>query len=233
MSYALECSGVYKMFGRKKALDDFSLNVPYGKIVGLLGPNGAGKTTLMKSIVSLVNPQKGTILIEGHKPSVHTKSLIAYLPDGNFLYQWMTIEQAIHYFQKSFLDFNETKARQMISNLQLDLKQTIGKCSKGMQERVNMSLTLSRNSKVYIFDEPLATVDPLTRDRLVNLIKNDFNKSSSSLLISTHLINDVESLFDDVAIISDGKLLLYGSVNELKQRHNKSIEDLFKEVVSK
>ncbi|BDR67769.1 ABC transporter ATP-binding protein [Clostridium tetani] len=230
MDYILECDDLVKKYGNKVVLNNLNLKIPKGKIVGLLGPNGAGKTTLIKVIASLLNYNSGQITIDGKSPGVDTKKIVAYLPDREFLYQWMSIAEAINFFKKSFEDFDDVKAYSMISTLNLDSKQKIKSLSKGMQEKLNISLTFSRKSKLFVLDEPLAAVDVVTRDKIIEIILKNFDKNSS-ILISTHLINDIEYLFNEVVFINDGKIILHGDVLNLKNKYKKSIQDLFKEII--
>ncbi|BDR76205.1 ABC transporter ATP-binding protein [Clostridium tetani] len=230
MDYILECNDLVKKYGNKIVLNNLNLKIPKGKIIGLLGPNGVGKTTLIKVIASLLNYNSGQITIDGKSPGVDTKKIVAYLPDSEFLYQWMSIAEAINFFKKSFEDFDDVKAYSMINTLNLDSKQKIKSLSKGMQEKLNISLTFSRKSKLFILDEPLAAVDVVTRDKIIEIILKNFDKNSS-ILISTHLINDIEYLFNEVVFINDGKTILHGDVLNLKNKYKKSIQDLFKEII--
>ncbi|MET3208587.1 UNVERIFIED_CONTAM: ABC-2 type transport system ATP-binding protein [Paenibacillus sp. PvR008] len=230
LEYILDCQDVIKKYGKKKALDSLNLSVRPGSILGLLGPNGAGKTTLMKLIVSLLRDYKGKILINGLQPGVETKKVVSYLPDREFLYQWMSIEQSIDFFHHSFTDFDRDRAYSMVKALGLNVKDKIKSLSKGMQERLSISLVFARKARLYVLDEPLAAVDPSTRDKIMQIILENFDPSSA-ILISTHLINDVERLFTDVAFVNDGKVLLQGSVDDIKGEHKQSIEELFKAMV--
>lgn len=230
MDYILECNDLVKKYGNKIVLNNLNLKIPKGKIIGLLEPNGVGKTTLIKVIASLLNYNSGQITIDGKSPGVDTKKIVAYLPDREFLYQWMSIAEAINFFKKSFEDFDDVKAYSMINTLNLDSKQKIKSLSKGMQEKLNISLTFSRKSKLFILDEPLAAVDVVTRDKIIEIILKNFDKNSS-ILISTHLINDIEYLFNEVVFINDGKTILHGDVLNLKNKYKKSIQDLFKEII--
>jgi ABC-2 type transport system ATP-binding protein len=230
MEYVLQCRNLTKRYGEKKALDGLNLKIEKGKIVGLLGPNGAGKTTLIKTIASLLNYSEGDILIDGKRPGVEAKKIVAYLPDKDFLYGWMTIKESIDFFEKFFGDFNDKRAYKMIKDLGLNINEKINSLSKGMQEKVNISLTFSRKAKIFVLDEPLAAVDPSMREKIIKIILDNFDKESS-ILISTHLINDVEELFDEVVFINNGKAFLHDNVERLKEKHKKSIEDLFKEVI--
>lgn len=229
MGYLLEVNNISKKYGGKKALDGLTLNIEKGKIVGLLGPNGSGKTTLIKTIAALLRYDKGQILIDGKEPGVETKAIVSYLPDRDFLYKWMTIKDAVNFFKDFFKDFDERKAYEMIQYMKLDPAQKVTSLSKGMGERLNLSLVLSRKARLYLLDEPLAAVDPSTREKLINAIIDNFNEDSS-IIISTHLINDVERLFDEAAFISEGKIILQEEVEKLKSVKGKSLEDIFKEV---
>ncbi|MDR0983806.1 MAG: ABC transporter ATP-binding protein [Ruminococcus sp.] len=227
----LQTNSVNKFYGKFQALKDFSIEIPKGKIVTILGPNGAGKTTFIKIIAGLIHQNSGTILLNGNKINPETKKSTAYLPDKNFLYQWFSVADAIDYFNCFFEDFDKQTARKLIKEMGISEKQKVRSCSKGMQERINMALTLSRRAKFFIFDEPLAAVDPLTRDFIIETIKTNIDRENSSMLISKHLVNDVESLFDDVIMVSNGELLLHGNVEKLKEKHQMSLENLFKEVI--
>lgn len=230
MEYLLECENLVKKYGRKKALNNLNLKIKKGKIIGLLGPNGAGKTTLIKIAASLLSYNDGSMLIDGQIPSVKTKKIVAYLPDKDFLYGWMTIKESLKFFKNFFEDFDYEKALKMVYDLELDLNSRINSLSKGMQEKLNISLIFSRKAKLFLFDEPLAAVDPSMRDKIIKIILNNFDRDSS-ILISTHLINDVEGLFDEVIFINEGKVLLHDNVETLKEKHKESIEDLFKEMI--
>ncbi|MDQ0494388.1 ABC transporter ATP-binding protein [Paenibacillus brasilensis] len=230
MEHILDCHGVIKKYGKKKALDSLTLSIKPGTILGLLGPNGAGKTTLMKLIVSLLRNYKGDIRINGSKPSFETKKIVSYLPDREFLYQWMNVEQSIAFFDHSFVDFERDKAYHMVKSLGLNVNDKIKSLSKGMQERLSISLAFARKAKLYVLDEPLAAVDPSTRDKIIQIIIENFDPTSA-IIISTHLINDVEKLFTDVAFVNDGKVLLQGNVQEIKNEYKQSIEEIFKSMV--
>ncbi|MDQ0047606.1 ABC-2 type transport system ATP-binding protein [Paenibacillus polymyxa] len=230
MEYILNCNNITKKYGRKKALDSLTLSIKSGTILGLLGPNGAGKTTLMKLIVSLLRDYRGEIRIKGLKPSVETKKIVSYLPDREFLYQWMTIEEAITFFEHSFVDFNRDLAYKMVKSLGLDVDDKIKSLSKGMQERLSISLAFARKATLYVLDEPLAAVDPSTRDKIIQIILDNFDPTSA-VIISTHLINDVEKLFTDMAFVNDGKILLQGNVEDIRDEYKQSIEEIFKSMI--
>ena len=226
----VQCTNVVKRYGSKLALDHLNLEVTSGQIVGLLGPNGAGKTTLMKLIVSLLRDHRGDIRILGLKPGVETKKQVAYLPDREFLYPWLKVKEACSFFANAFEDFDRTKADRLISDLGLNPNDKVRALSKGMQERLGVALTFSRKARLFVLDEPLAAVDPSTRDKIMHMILENFDPNSA-ILVSTHLINEVESLFTHVAIIDDGKVILHGEVESLKYEKKQSIEEMFKAIV--
>jgi ABC-2 type transport system ATP-binding protein len=227
----LKIEKINKYYGNFQALKDLSLSIPNGKIVSILGANGAGKTTFIKIIAGLIHQNSGIITICEEKLTSKSKNYVAYLPDKNFLYQWFKVKDTIEYFACFFNDFEIEKCKKLLKEMQISENQKIRACSKGMQERINIALTLSRKAKLFVFDEPLAAVDPLTREFIVTTIKNNIDRKNSSILISTHLVNDVENLFDNVIIISDGKVCESGGVEELKAKYNMNLEDLFKEVM--
>lgn len=228
MGLILETKNLNKRYFRKQALNNINLQLESGKILGLLGPNGSGKTTLLKTIAGLVKNVSGEILIDGHKPGVYTKKIVSYLPDSNFLYDWMTVSDAVELFKDFYDDFEEEKALDLLEFMKLNKKDKIKTFSKGMMERLNLSLILSRKSKLYILDEPIGGVDPLTRDKILDAIINNF-RPESSMIITTHLVNDIERIFDDIAIIVNGEIVLSGNAEELRIEKGKSINDIFKE----
>ncbi|WP_446899198.1 ABC transporter ATP-binding protein [Clostridium sp. LBM24168] len=230
MDYILQCSNLTKTYGSKIVLDNLNLKIKKGKIVGLLGPNGAGKTTFIKIAASLLSCDDGNVMIDGKLPGIKTKKIVSYLPDRDFLYNWMTIGESLEFFRNFFEDFDYDKATRMVTDLGLDLNLKIRTLSKGMQEKLNISLIFSRKAKLFLFDEPLAAVDPSMREKIINSIRDNFD-SSSSIILSTHLINDVERLFDEVVFINEGRILIHDDVQVLKAKYKKSIEEIFKEVI--
>ena len=229
MSEILHCANVYKRYGNQQALNGLTLTVESGKIIGLLGPNGAGKTTLIKLINGLLTPTSGSVLIEGDEPGIKTKPKVSYLPDTNYLNNWMTVEQIVNMFTDFYEDFRPELAEEMISRLGIDKKQRLKSLSKGNKEKVSLILVMSRNAKLYVLDEPIAGVDPATRDYIISTIINNYNPEAS-VLISTHLISDIESVLDDVVFIKDGQIVLHDSVDHIREEHGKSVDDLFREV---
>ena len=225
----LECRALTKNYGAKTVLDSVDLTIEPGRIVGLLGPNGSGKTTLIKLANGLLTPTSGEILIDGKAPSRATKAIVSYLPDRNTLPGWMTIAQALDYYGDFYADFRRGVAEAMLMNLGLDRAQKIKTLSKGMREKTQLILTMSREAKLYLLDEPIGGVDPATRDFILNTIISNYNPEAA-VVISTHLIADVENILDDVAFLSRGHLLLQSSADELRAREGKSVDAVFREV---
>lgn len=229
MGELLRCNKVSKIFGTIKALDQLSLSVESGRIIGLLGPNGAGKTTLIKIINGLLRPTSGEVLIDNVQPGVTTKKLVSYLPDVSYLNRWMTVEQIVDMFADFYDDFRFELAFEMISRLGIDRKQRLKSLSKGNKEKVCLILVMSRNAKLYVLDEPIAGVDPATRDYIISTIINNYNPDAS-VLISTHLISDIESVLDEVIFIKQGGIVLHDTVDHIREEHNMSVDELFREV---
>lgn len=211
------------------ALNNLNIGISRGRIVGLLGPNGSGKTTFMKLACGLLTPTSGEILIDGKAPGVETKKVVSYLPDRDFLPAWMTVDQAFDYYSDFFEDFRRDKAENMTTALGLGLKSKIKTLSKGNREKIALILTMSREAKVYLLDEPIAGVDPATRDYILNTIVSNYAENST-VIISTHLIADIESVLNDVIFIKNGKLEMYRSAEEIRETEGKSVDTLFREV---
>lgn len=228
MNDIIRIENLKKSYGRKLVLDDVSFSLEENQIIGLLGPNGCGKTTLIKTMTGLIKDYSGNILIDGAKPGVHTKSVIAYLPEKSYLPDWMKPSDAINYFADFYSDFDVRKAEQMINDFDLDMKQKIKTMSKGQQEKISLILVMSRRAKLYILDEPLGGVDPAARDAILSLIMNNYAENST-VLMSTHLIHDIEPVLDRALMISKGKLVLNADVEKIKQE-GRTVEDIFKEV---
>lgn len=229
MSELLKCINLTKRYSRLTALDDINLTIESGKIIGLLGPNGSGKTTLIKLINGLLTPTKGDILIMGKKPGVESKRIVSYLPDNNFLNSWMNAEQIVNLFTEFYEDFRPELAYEMLKKLGIDKTVRLKNLSKGNKEKVCLILIMSRNAKLYVLDEPIAAVDPATRDYIISTIINNYNPESS-VIISTHLISDIESVLDDAIFINNGRIVLHKTVDEIREEHGKSVDELFREV---
>ena len=218
-----------KRFSQITALDNFSIKLSKGKVIGMLGPNGSGKTTLIKILTNLSMQYEGEVLINGQKPGIETKKIVSYLPDCNFLSDSWTVNDAIEYFVDFFVDFDEQKARNLISQLGINFNQKIKTLSKGTKEKVHLVLVLSRNAELYIFDEPIAGVDPAARDLIFKLILENYNKNGT-ILMATHLILEAETIFDYAFFINNGRLALYDSVENIKNKTGKTLDQLFREI---
>ena len=218
---------VNKQFGNKKILKDINLTIPKGRIIGLLGKNGTGKSTLIKLINDLLTPTSGEILVNGKRVGVESKKVISYLPERTYLDKSMTVDQVIAYFKDFYKDFSETKARELLKDLDLDTTQKLSKMSKGMQEKVQLVLVMSRKADLYILYEPLGGVDPATRDYILDTILNNFNEDAS-VIISTHLIADIERILDEVIFIDKGKIILQSDADELRKKEKESIDEIFR-----
>lgn len=229
MESIIKIKGLTKSYFKKKALNNLSLDIEQGRVVGILGPNGSGKTTMIKIITGILRESKGEVLIDGHKPGVYTKSIVSYLPDRNFLYNWMTIQEAVNFYKDFYKDFDENKAYELLKFMKLDRNAKIGTLSKGMTEKLNLTLVLSRKAKVYVLDEPIAGVDPVARDQILDAIINNYNKEST-MLITTHLVRDMESIFDDVVFLKDGEIFMQGNAESLREEKGMQIDDLYKEI---
>lgn len=229
MKNIVEAKSLSKSYFKKKALDDLNLNIPEGQVLGLLGPNGSGKTTFIKILSGILSQSKGDIIIDGHEPSPYTKSVVSYLPDKNYLYKWMTVNDAIVFFKDFYSDFDEVKAYELLTFMKLDKNSKVTSLSKGMSEKLNLTLVLSRKAKLYVLDEPIAGVDPVAREKILDAIINNYNKDSS-MIITTHLVRDIERIFDHVSFISKGKIILSGNAEELREEKGKSIDELYRDV---
>ena len=223
----LEYRNVSKSYGDKTVLKDINLKIPRGRIIGLLGKNGAGKTTLIKLANDLLQPTTGEILFDGRPLDTGSKELIAYLPEATYLDKTMRVREAIKYFAEFYQDFDTQKAEKLAKTLDLDLDKKIIKMSKGMQEKLQLILVISRKAKLYILDEPLGGIDPATRDFILDTILNNFD-TDASLLISTHLISDIERILDEVIFINDGKIVLQSDTDVLRQKEKSSIDEIFR-----
>jgi ABC-2 type transport system ATP-binding protein len=225
----LVCNDLCKRYGRVQALEHVSFQVEPGKIVGLLGPNGSGKTTLIKMANGLIGWDSGELLINGMAPCQATKSLVSYLPERTYLADWMSVAQLLDFFEDFYGDFQSERAIEMLEHLGIDQKQKIRQMSKGTREKVQLILVMSRQAKLYLLDEPIGGVDPATRDYILNTIIGNYNPEAS-VVISTHLIADVEQVLDEVIFIAQGHVVLQQSVDSIREEQGKSIDQLFREV---
>ena len=225
----LQCRNLSKKYGATEALRGIDLELEAGRIVGLLGPNGSGKTTFIKLANGLLKPSEGEILIDGNSPGKETKAEVAYLPDRDFLPDYMSVSQLIKYYSDFFDDMNMAKAEEMLRSLDLDKDMKLKKMSKGTREKVQLILTMSRDAKVYFLDEPIAGVDPAARDYILRTIITNYNPDAL-VVISTHLIADVENVLDEVVFIKEGKIVLHKEADVIREEEAKSIDGLFREV---
>lgn len=225
----LEAKGISKFFSNKPALKDLNLTLEKGKIIGLLGPNGSGKSTFIKLCNGLLQPSKGEITIDGNSIGTETKKVVSYLPERTYLDNNMTSVELIEYFSDFYEDFDSDKAFNMLASLKINPKDKIKTMSKGTREKVQLILVMSRNAKLYMLDEPIGGVDPAARDYILNTIITNYNPEAS-VIISTHLITDIEHILDEVIFIKDGELKLHKTVDEIRSVEGKSVDALFREV---
>lgn len=229
MSEVLRCEKLVKRYGSAVALNGISLRLESGKIVGLLGPNGSGKTTLIKLINGLLTPTEGELFVCGQKPGPESKTQVAYLPDNIYLNSWMRVRQIVEYFADFYADFRSDLAYEMLDRLGISPEMKLKTLSKGNKEKVCLILVMSRNAKLYVLDEPIAGVDPAARDYVISTIIQNHNPEAT-VLISTHLISDIEAVLDEVIFIQQGDILLQKSVDEIREENGKSVDELFREV---
>ena len=225
----LECHDLSKRFGSIQALDGVNLSIEPGRVVGLLGPNGSGKTTLIKLANGLLTPSAGELRIDGKAPGKETKAMVSYLPDKEYLPEWMNARQLMDFFSDFYADFDRERAAEMLNRLGIDESMRIKQMSKGTREKVQLILTMSRQAKLYLLDEPIGGVDPATRDYILDTIIRNYNPSAA-VVISTHLIADVEQVLDDVIFIRSGRVLLQSSVDTIREEQGKSVDAYFREV---
>lgn len=229
MSAILECRGLTKRFGSVTALDHVDLSIEPGRVVGLLGPNGSGKTTLIKLANGLLTPSEGELLIAGQKPGPATKAIVSYLPDRTYLPEWMSVKQMLDFFEDFYADFQRDKAMEMLGRLSIGEDMRLGQMSKGTKEKAQLILVMSREAGLYLLDEPIGGVDPATRDFILDTIIRNYNPSAS-VVISTHLIADVETALDEVIFINGGRIVLQSSVDDIREKQGKSVDGYFREV---
>ncbi len=229
MSVLLKCENLSKRYGDVLALNSINLTIESGRIIGLLGPNGSGKTTLIKLINGLLMPTSGTILVGGYKPDTESKKIVSYLPDNNFLPEWMTVNQIVELFVDFYADFRPELAYEMLRSLGISVKSKMKSLSKGNKEKICLILAMSRNALFYVLDEPIAAVDPATRDYVIATIINNYNPEAS-VLISTHLIADIESVLDEAIFLNKGEIILHKAVDEIREETGKGVDEYFREV---
>ena len=229
MAELLRCDGITKKYGPLIALNNIDLSIEGGRIIGLLGPNGSGKTTLIKLINGLLTPTSGSLTVCGGAPGVETKKVVAYLPDSNYLNSWMTVGQLVDMFCDFYEDFRCDTAIEMLTRLGITTGVRLKTLSKGNKEKVSLILVMSRSAKLYVLDEPIAGVDPATRDYIISTIIGNYNPEAS-VIISTHLISDIEQVLDEVIFINNGNIVLHKSVDAIREESGKSADELFREV---
>ena len=229
MSEVVKCENLTKRYGGLTALDQVSFTLESGRIIGLLGPNGSGKTTLIKLANGLLVPSDGKIYLGGFEPGVESKSIVSYLPDANYLPTWMNIQGLLEMFEDFYNDFDIEKAKEMVGTLNLSMNSRLKALSKGNKEKVQLILAMSRKAKVYFLDEPIGGVDPAARDFILNTIITNYSEDAT-VVLSTHLISDIERVLDEVLFLDRGHLLFHRSVDEIRETEGKSVDQLFREV---
>lgn len=229
MSEVVKCENLTKRYGGLTALDQVSFTLESGRIIGLLGPNGSGKTTLIKLANGLLVPSDGKIYLGGFEPGVESKSIVSYLPDANYLPTWMNIQGLLEMFEDFYNDFDIEKAKEMVGTLNLSMNSLLKTLSKGNKEKVQLILAMSRKAKVYFLDEPIGGVDPAARDFILNTIITNYSEDAT-VVLSTHLISDIERVLDEVLFLDRGHLLFHRSVDEIRETEGKSVDQLFREV---
>lgn len=229
MSKVIEINALHKCYGERKVLENVSLSLESGTIVGLLGPNGCGKTSIIKIIAGIIQDYEGQVLIDGRAPDEYTKSIVSYLPEKTYLADNLRAKDALDFFEDFYSDFDKEKATRMLSQFKLDPNQKIKSMSKGMQEKVQLILVTSRKAKVYLLDEPLGGLDPSSRKAMLDIILNNYSEDAV-VLLSTHLINDVERIFDRVIMMGNNGILVDDTVDNIREKNAKSVEELFEEV---
>jgi len=225
----LECIGLNKSFGQITALYNVNLSLPAGKIIGLLGPNGSGKTTLIKLICGLLTPSEGELSICGYEPGPESKAIVSYLPERTYLPDWMTVLDCLEYFRDFYSDFDYDKAVNMLEGLKVPAKARMKTLSKGTKEKVQLVLVMSRKARLYLLDEPIGGVDPAARDYILNTILKNYDENAT-VLISTHLISDIETVLDEFIFLQNGQVVSYASTDSLREDMGKSIDTYFREV---
>ena len=229
MNELLTCTGLTKQYGSKAALDNLNLTLPRSRIIGLLGPNGSGKTTLIKLINGLLAPTAGQLYINGNEPGPDTKKVVSYLPERTYFNSWMKVNDILDFFCDFYADFRRNRAEDMLQRLGIDPTARLSTMSKGTKEKVQLIMVMSRDADLYCLDEPIGGVDPADRDYILQTIISNYNENAS-VLISTHLISDIENVLDDVIFIQNGHIRLHTSVDAIREQEGKSVDTLFREV---
>ena len=225
----IECRNLQKNYGKKEVLKDINLHIQKGKIIGLLGPNGSGKTTLMKLMNGLLQPTQGEVLIGGMEPGEETKSIVSYLPDKMYFADWMKVKDLMEFFQDFYADFDRERAENMCASLGIPQNEKIKSLSKGTKEKVQLILVMCRKARVYLLDEPIAGVDPAARDYILDTILTNYNPEGT-VIISTHLISDIEKILDEVILIREGTILSHAQVDDMREESGKSIDEMFRDM---
>lgn len=225
----LSTKNLTKSYGKKTALSQINMEIPRGRIIGLLGPNGSGKSTFIKLAAGLLVPTAGEITIDGDAPGVNTKAKVSYLSERTYLNDWMRVSEIMAFFEDFYTDFNRIKAENMLKDLNINPDDRLKTMSKGTKEKVQLILVMSRQAQLYLLDEPIGGVDPAARDYILNTIITNYTEDAS-VIISTHLIADIEQILDEIIFINQGELVLSSSVDEIRETHNKSVDGLFREV---
>ena len=229
MGVLLECSGLTKRFGKREALKQVDLSVESGKIVGLLGPNGSGKTTLIKLANGLLRPEGGSIRIDGQEPGVYTKSIVAYLPDRMYFADWMRVSDMVRMFRDFYTDFRLETAEDMLERLEISGSERMKSLSKGTKEKVQLALVMNRKAKLYLLDEPIGGVDPAARDFILRTILTNYSEDAA-VILSTHLIADIEKVLDEVIFLKEGQVVRQDPVDRIREQEKKSVDALFREI---
>lgn len=229
MDKIVVCDNLYKSYGKKTALKNVTLEIEKGRIVGLLGPNGSGKTTLIKLLNGLLSKEKGNILIDGKEIGAESKRIVSYLPERTYFPDYIRVREAVDFFETFYEDFHRERALEMLQALDIDIKAKIKTLSKGTREKIQLVLVMSREAKLYLLDEPIGGVDPAARDYIMKTILNNYQEDAS-IIISTHLIGDIEKILDEVIFIKNGEILLHQPADVLRQENGKSVDNLFREV---
>jgi len=229
MRQILECKNLTKSFGSVKALDSVNLKIERGRIVGLLGPNGSGKSTFLKICNELLTPSSGEVLIGRFKPGLETKKIVSYLPEKSYLNDWMKVSEIIGFFKDFYYDFSEKKAYDMLKSLNIDANCKLKTLSKGTKEKVQLILVMSRRAELYLLDEPIGGVDPAARDYILDTILKNYSEDAT-IILSTHLIADIEKILDDIVFLKSGQVTLTKSVDDIRDEYGKSVDALFREV---